>query len=342
MTISTISERAKKAHKEAIVIDMLMGLGEGESRKRYLTEMISAGITAVSTTVSLPGEDIANTISQIARFHNQIEYLDNALIAHSVADIEKAKEEGKAAGIIGLQSPETYEKNIDLLKVFHILGCRVMQVAYDYQNYLGSGCAEPVDHGLTDRGKRAVQEMNRLGMLIDTAHCGDNTTIDIAKASKYPIAISHATPGALIDIPRGKSDKAIKAVAERGGVYGQVYLAAYCAKKDKKGVRPTVSDWADLIDYLVNLAGIDHIGIGSDLVPFWTKADYERYWGVYGKILLPNQEVPPFEEKYTQGLESVGDIINITEELLRRGYSDDETKKLLGGNWLRLLKEVWK
>ena len=341
MTVKKISERTQRVHKEAVVIDMLVGLGPGDVKKLF-GELVDAEVTAVNLTIPVPHEDLLTTIERISRFYKEMEHAENAKIAYSVSDIENAKKEGKVAGIIGTQSTESFEGNLDLIRVHHMMGFRVIQLAYDVQNYLGAGCIERVDHGLTDRGKQAVKELNRLGILIDISHCGNNTTIDAAKASKDPIAVTHGTPGALVNIPRGQSDKVIKAVAERGGVFGQVVLAPYCERNDRMGVRPTLSDWVDLIDYLVDLAGIDHIGIGSDINPCWTKVDYDEFWKEYADVLMPTRKVPLFEKKYVEGLDGIPDLINITEELLKRGYSDDETKKLLGGNWLRLLKEVWK
>lgn len=217
-----------------------------------------------------------------------------------------------------------------------------MMPAYYRQNYLGAGCVEQVDHGLTDLGREAVEEWNRLGILIDVSHCGDKTAMDAARISKVPIAMTHTTPSTLVEMSRAKGDDSIKAVAEGGGVIGQVILSAFCEKRDKMGVRATLSDFVDLIDYLVNLAGTDHVGFGFDCLPFWTKTEWDspEHMSLASGLVYPHKE-PPFEQMYVEGFSTLSDIIKITEELVNRGYSDNDTKKILGGNWLRLLKEVW-
>ena len=194
---------------------------------------------------------------------------------------------------------------------------------------------------MTDRGIEAIKELNRLGILVDTSHCSDKTTIDAAQASKDPIAITHTTPGTLVDIPRARSDEAIKAVAERGGVMGQVIHTIFNETKDKMGAQPTLNGYVSMIDYLVNLVGINHVGLGLDLVPFWTESDYNRYFSIHGAMFVPHK-IRPFKDIYVEGFDDISDTIKITEELLKHGYSDDEIKKLLGGNWLRLLKQVWR
>jgi membrane dipeptidase len=341
MVSKEISERAQRVHKEAIVIDMLEALFPAR-RPEYFKTAVDVGVTAIQCTIPHISDELVGAITKTADFFKLLETVKDAQFVSAAADIEKAKKEGKLALIAGMQDAMPYERNLDLLRVFHKLGFRAMQVAYFQQNYLGSGCVEQVDHGLTDRGREAIKELNRLGILIDTSHCGDKTTIDAAQASKDPIAITHTTPGTLVDIPRARSDEAIKTVAEKGGVIGQVIWTPFCERKDRMGIQPTLSDFVDLIDYLANLVGIDHVGFGLDLVPFWKQEDYDAYMPIWGVKLIYPHKVPPFENTYVGGFKDISDTIKITEELLKRGYSEDDTKKVLGGNWLRLLKQVWK
>jgi len=336
MTAREVGGRAWRVHKEAIVIDMLEAMAPAID-VRYFKTLIDAGVTAVHATIPDVADDLPTATRKIARFYKAIE--GTARIAFSGADIEGAKEKGEAVIIAGMQESIPFEGDLDLIRVFHMLGVRVMQIAYFQQGYLGAGCAEKVDHGLTDRGRDAVKELDRLGILIDVSHCGDKTARDTAEASAKPIAITHSTPAGLVDHPRARSDATIRAVAERGGVMGITALTSFCERKDRVGANPTLSDFVGLIDYVVDLVGVGHVGLGSDLAPFWKKEEYEAWHKAFG-VMRGGRKARPFEERTVEGF-TISDTIKVTEELLRHGYSDDETKEVLGGNWLRLVKEVW-
>ncbi|MBA7659652.1 hypothetical protein ES703_67637 [subsurface metagenome] len=222
MTVKEISERASQVHKEATVIQFLdpvvvreEGVWKPEEIE-YFKTLVDAGVTAINAT-AVRHDDLAVAISRIAELYKAIEDTEKAIIPFTAADIDSAKEEGKVAVILGMQNPLPFEGDLNLLRVFYRLGLRITQLAYDRQSYLGAGGGESVDHGLTDQGREAVKELNRLGILIDVSHGGDQTAMDAAKASEYPIAITHATPSAIVVMRRGRSDEVIKAVAEKGG-----------------------------------------------------------------------------------------------------------------------------
>lgn len=338
MTAREVSGRAWRVHKEAIVIDMLEAMMPAID-VRYFGTLVEAGVTAVHATIPDVTDDLPTAIKNIAKFYKIMEGSPEAKIALSGTDIEKAKEEGKSVIIAGMQESIPFEGNLDIIRIFHMLGVRVMQIAYFQQGYLGAGCAERVDHGLTDRGREAIKELNRLGILIDVSHCGDRTARDTAEASVKPIAITHSIPASLVDHPRAKSDETIRAIAQKDGVMGLTILTSFCERKDKVGIEPTLSDFVGLIDYVVDLVGVSHVGLGSDLAPFWKKEEYEAWHKAFG-AMRGGRKARPFEERTVEGF-TISDTIKVTEELLKHGYSDDETKKVLGGNWLRLVKEVW-
>jgi membrane dipeptidase len=328
-------------HKEAIVIDMLEAVFPA-MELRYFKTLTDAGVTAIHATIPHVADDLPSAITKTAKLYKILEQAENVVLATSAADIEHAKKEGKVAIIAGMQDSIPFEKDLDLIRVFHKLGIRVVQLAYFKQNYLGAGCVERKDHGLSDLGVEAVRELNRLGILIDVSHCGEKTAMDAVEASKDPIAITHATPATLVELPRAKSDELIKAVAEKGGIIGQVIWSPFCERRDKMGIRPTVDDFIEIVTYLVNLVGVNHVGLGLDLVPFWTKKDYDEFMPKFGVELIRPHKPTSFEEKYVAGFDSISDIIKITEGLIKHGYSDEEVKKILGENWLRLFKKVWK
>jgi membrane dipeptidase len=340
MVAKEISEKARRVHQEAIIIDSLEALFPPRD-VGYFPKAVEAGVSAIQCTIPHITDDLVGAITKMAEFMKLVENEKKSLFVTSAADIEKAKREGKLGIIAGMQDAMPYERNLDLIRVFYELGFRAMQVAYFQQNYLGCGCVEKVDHGLTDRGREAIQEMNRLGILIDTSHCGDRTAREAAETSKGPIAITHTTPGGLVDIPRARSDETIKAVAKKGGVIGQVIWTAFCERKGKTDVRPTISDYVDMLEYVIKLVGVDHVGLGLDLVPFWTKEDYDPFMKSHGTALTYPHKPNPFGQHLVDGFNDISDTIRITEELVKRKYSDEDIKKILGGNWLKLFRQVW-
>jgi len=303
--------------------------------------LLDAGVTAVNATIPYVTDDFPAAVKKVAKFYKAIEGVENAKIAFTATDIKSAKKEGKVAIIVGMQESKPFEEDLDLIIVFYKLGVRVIQLAYYLQNYLGAGCGEQVDHGLTDLGREAIKELNRLGILIDVSHCGDKTAMDAAEYSEQPIAITHATPATLVEMRRAKSDDTIKTITEKGGVIGQVGMQTFCEKRDKMNMRATLSDYVDIIDYLVDLVGIDHVGLGLDLTPFWTRQGYNAFGKGFAFLTHPHKR-PPLEERYVEGLNGISDAIRITEELLTHGYTDDDVRKIIGDNWLRLLTKVEK
>lgn len=337
---NNVSGRTKNIFEKGLVIDMLEATIP-EMRAEYFDTLLNAGINTLHITVPYMTDDLPASIEKMAKFHKLMDYVDKAKIIQTAEDILNAKKEGKVGVIIGMQDSIPFERNLDLIRIFKMLGVSVMQIAYTRQNYLGAGCGATVDNGLTETGEMAVKELNRLGVLIDVSHCGNTTAFEVAKLSKKPIAITHATPSALVKIPRGKSDETLKAVASKGGVIGQVVLAPFCEMDNRIGTRPSLKDYIEIIDYLVKLVGVKHVGIGTDVEPFWTREDYDSYWKIFRKALIYPREVPPYEKRYVEGFIDILDIWKIADELFKKGYSEDDVKAIMGGNWFRLLKEVW-
>jgi membrane dipeptidase len=250
------------------------------------------------------------------------------------SDIAKAKQERRVAVIMGLQNSEHF-RSVGDVKRFHQLGQRCSQLTYNSQNLIGSGCTDRVDGGVSDYGAQIVAEMNKVGMLIDVSHCGDRTTLDAITLSKQPIAITHSNCRAINNHPRLKTDEAIMALAKRSGVMGITGVRNFV-----RGREPTtVAHMVDHIDHVVKLAGIDHVGIGSDS-------------DLYGYDDMPSDQLEELRGSYkasyafrgkldTDGFDSPMRYYNLTEELVRRRYSNAEIRAILGGNFERLLKQVW-
>jgi len=355
MKVAEISERAQRVHKEAIVVDGVQAwrlpeleyLSPEENIERWrnvLKKVIKGGFTAINMTVTKREQDPGEAALETAKFLKQVEGCpEEAKIAVTAADIENAKREGKVALIMGMQGCRAYEDDLDLIRIFYKLGYRILQPSYSKQTYLSSGCAEPVDSGLTRLGKEYVKELNRLGILLDVTHCSDKTVIEAAELSKAPIALTHSCSRTFLEHLRARSDEAIKAVADKGGVIGQNFERPFCESKEKRGRRPTISDITDLVDYLVKLVGVDHVGFATDWCPFWTAEG--KQWAIwmqkFADMVYPYTYYHSWDEMWPEAFgKDMAGIVAFTEELLRRGYSESETKKIIGGNWLRLIKEV--
>jgi membrane dipeptidase len=178
--------------------------------------------------------------------------------------------------------------------------------------------------------------MNRLGVLIDLSHTGYQTSREVIEASDYPVAFTHANPSALKNVPRNRPDELIRILADKGGFIGVSPYAAFC--KSKPGRRPTLDDFLDQVDYVVQLVGGGHVGIGTDKFEGKTREEYLlEVQSRYSKLI----DVP-FEHRHVEGFSHISDFSRITDGLLSRGYSDEECAGILGGNFFSLLKQVWK
>ena len=322
---------AAELHRESIIID---GLNASNFYDPRIYERLSqGGITAVNATIAAwhnPTETIktiGDMFADFRRFSNLITPVRQA------SDIQQAKATNRVGVILGFQDTAPIEDNLRLLAVYHALGVRIIQLTYNHTNRVGSGNLVPNDQGLTAFGREVIGEMNRLGILVDVSHCGPQTTLDAIEASPKPIAFTHANPIVRCSHPRNKTDDALKRLAAKGGVVGVVVFPPMLTCSGAA----TLDDYVATIDYLVNLIGIDHVGIGPDFMEEMTpEVSAQALKGMSPQALAQFQTVKP-----TVGFESISVCANVTAALLAHGYSVDDVKKIMGGNWLRLYSEVW-
>jgi membrane dipeptidase len=235
---------------------------------------------------------------------------------------------------MGIQNSEHFHDPKDV-KRFYQLGQRCSQLTYNSQNYLGTGGTDRVDGGVTDFGVEIIKAMNEVGMLIDVSHCGDRTTLDAIELSAKPIAITHSNCRALNNHPRLKTDEAITRLAARGGVMGITGVRNFVRDREPT----TVEHVVDHIDHVVKLAGIEHVGIGtdSDLNGYDDMPEEQRK-----QLMAMYKSSYAFRDKLdTDGFDHPQKIFDLTEALIRRGYSDDNISAVLGGNFRRLLGATW-
>ncbi|MBZ9540319.1 dipeptidase [Modicisalibacter tunisiensis] len=317
-------------HDDAIVID---GLIIAKWNRELFEDMRKGGLTAANCTVSV-WEGFQATVDNIVR--------TNALMAESsdlvrpvrtTADITRAKEEGKTGIIYGFQNAHAFEDQIGYVEVFKQLGVGIVQMCYNTQNLVGTGCYER-DGGLSGFGHEIVAEMNRVGIMCDLSHVGEKTSREVIEASGKPVCYSHCLPAGLKDHPRNKSDEELRFIAEHGGFVGVTMFTPFL----RAGVDATVDDYVEAIEYVMNIVGEDAIGIGTDFTQGhgpdffeWLTHDkgYARRLTNFGKIINP------------EGIRTIGEFPNLTEALSRRGFSEAQVRKIMGENWVRVLRDVW-
>jgi membrane dipeptidase len=261
---------------------------------------------------------------QIDLVHRMIErYPDDLALALSADDVERIVKEGKIASLIGIEGGVAIEEDLAQLRAFYQLGARYMTLTHNTTlSWADAATGKPTHGGLTTWGERVVREMNRLGMLVDISHVSAETMADVLRVSRAPVIASHSSAFALCPSPRNVPDDILKLVTSNGGVVMVNFFSGFIVPRSAdaprapgKRARGTVADVANHIDHIVKVAGIDHVGIGSDF-------DGITSWPV--------------------GLEDVSCYPRLTEELLRRGYSDSDVHKILGGNVLRAFREAGK
>ncbi|PJJ63814.1 dipeptidase [Compostimonas suwonensis] len=263
---------------------------------------------------------------------------DHIVLATSVADIHAARTRGQLALIAGFECATMIENELDRIDILYGFGLRQMGIAYSQTNMLGSGLSEEGDGGLTMFGKRAVHRMNQLGILIDISHSGDKTSLDTIAHSEVPVMITHAGARSVWPIARMKPDEVITACAERGGLIG--LEAAPNTTISAAHPKHTLDSVMDHFSYCVDLVGIDHVAFGPDTMFGDHMAVHRAYANNYAK----NQDHHPDHEpiEYVDGLENPGEnFTNITGWLVKHGYSDEDIAKVLGGNIMRVLDQVW-
>jgi membrane dipeptidase len=318
-------------HRRAIVFD---GLVVSNFNRRVFEDMAAGGITAANCTCCI-WEDFEATALNVARWKRWIgENSDLLMQASSVADIRRAKENGKVGIVLGWQNSSGYGDNLDYVPFFAELGVRIVQLTYNTANSVGCGCYESRDGGLTDFGRDLIEAMNRAGVLVDLSHVGPNTSRDAIEASKKPVAYSHCAPAGLKEHPRNKSDQQIRFIADRGGFVGVTMFPAFLAR----GAASSVEDYVDAIDHVLNIAGEEQVGVGTDMTQEQPPAFFDWITRDKGN----GRRLVEFGEALElDGFRRLRDFPNLTAAMERRGWPEARIERVLGGNWLRLLGEVW-
>jgi membrane dipeptidase len=304
----------------------------------HYKKFVDSGISVFHPAIGLGGLDPFQTaLLFFAGWNAFLAGNDERLMrVDSAADFARAKRQHKIGALLGLQNSVHFRRPDDV-DFFYGQGQRVSQLTYNSRNMIGNGSTERHDEGLSDFGVSIVERMNKVGMAVDVSHCGDRTTLDAFEASKRPVLITHSNCRALVPgHPRDKADEAIVAMGKSGGVMGITGVRMFVRDRE-----PTTIEHAlDHFDHVAKLVGPEHLGVGSDIdldgyddmSPEANKQLRAGYKGSYG-----------FREKIDiEGLDHPRRMFDLTDGLIRRKYTDTQIEGILGGNFQRVLTEIWK
>ncbi len=323
--------RPSDLHAQATVVD---GLQINNWSAEVLRELRAGGIHGVNATCAV-WEGPTETLRLIGDWCQlQAAHPDLLRLVTSTQEIRQAKEDGPVGVLLGFQNTSPFADDYRMVEVFHRLGVRIAQLTYNNQNMVGGACYEKVDAGLTRFGEVIIAEMNRVGMLVDLSHVGNQTCLDAIAASAGPVAITHSNPTWFVDSPRNKPDEVISALVERGGVIGCCLYPNVIG-----GAKTTLEDFCKMVARLCEQVGVHHVGLGSDCTQDWGQ-DYVAYLRD-GRWRPTDASNPPQWPQWPTWFTGPADLPNVTEGLMAVGLSEDEVTAIIGGNWLRLFDEVF-
>jgi membrane dipeptidase len=338
---------AWKGYDAAIVIDGLGGPGSLASEPdapftaAHIKAVRDSGITCAHTTVGSVGSSPSDTayieaVRNILWYEREIDNNPQTLMRiRTAADITKAKRASRN-GVM-------FENDLSRLDDFHRLGVRVIQPTYNRRNLLGDGCLEAANAGLSKAGVEAVERMNELGILVDLSHCGRRTAADAIRASKRPVAFTHTGSAAVADHPRNRTDEELRAVADKGGVSGIYFMPYLC-----DGKQPTSADIIRHLEHMIDVAGEDHVSIGTDGNISEEVLD-QGYKDAFAKntrerkaagIAAPGETEDGY--LFASDLNTPRRFEVLAGMLAQRGHSEKRIEKILGANLMRVFGETWK
>ena len=298
----------------------------------------ASNLDAVHVTISYH-EQFRDTVSNFEQWNKWFEKYPSLIMpAFYAEDVEIAKKQRKTAVIFGFQNPSPIEDDIGLVEILHRLGGRFMQLSYNNQSLLATGCYEENDPGITRMGKEVIKEMNRVGMVVDMSHSSERSTFEAIELSSRPIVISHANPSFWHPAKRNKSDQILRNLSENKGMLGFSLYPHHLNNSSQC----SLEDFCLMIARTADLIGIDHIGFGSDLcqdqpdsIVEWMRVGKWTKEIDYGEGSASNPGFPDMPKWFRDNR----DWNNIIEGLKKHGFSNDEINKIKGENWLSFFRK---
>ena len=320
--------------KTPIIID---GLQYNNWSEDIFRQMNEGGVSAVHVTICYH-EDFQEMVENVIAWNRLFEeYSDLIFQGRSSDDVLKGADEGRTAIIFGFQNCSPIEDNIGLVEICHQLGVRFMQLSYNNQSLLATGCYEEDDPGITRMGRQVISEMNRVGLVVDMSHSAARSTLEAIEISSRPIAITHANPLFWCDALRNKSDDVLKALAESGGILGFSMYPHHLKNKSAC----LLEEFCEMIARTAEMIGVERIGMGSDLcqnqpdrVVEWMRNGTWSTDRDFGEGSANSAGFPEQPEWFRDNR----DFINIFSCLRRKGFSENEVKRIAGLNWLEFFE----
>ena len=317
---------------------LIDGLQYANWSEKIFAQMREGGVDAVHVTITYH-ETFRETVLNISQWNRWFErHPDLICQGRTAQDVQRARDTGRTAIFFGAQNPSCIEDDIGLVEVLHTLGLRFMQLTYNNQSLLATGCYEEDDSGLTRMGRAVVTEMNRVGMVVDMSHSAERSTLEVIEHSTRPIAITHANPHDWHPALRNKSDTVLRALGQSGGMLGFSVYPHHL----KGGSACTLSDFCEMVARTADLMGIDHIGIGTDLcqdqpdsIVEWMRTGRWTKQIDFGEGSAAAPGFPPMPAWFKDNR----DFGRIAEGLSATGMSEDDIAAVMGGNWLRFFEE---
>lgn len=296
-------------------------------------QMREGGVSVAHVTVAYH-ENFRDTVDLLVGWNRLLRRHDDLIaFAGSRAEIDKVAESGRTAIVFGVQNPSPIESDIGLIEVIHRLGIRFMQLSYNNQSLLCGGWTEREDCGLTNMGREAIREMNRIGMVIDMSHSAERSTLEAIEHSARPVTVSHANPSAWKATRRNKSDKVLDALARSGGMLG---LSLYSGHL-RDGAATTLESFCEMVARLADRIGVDHIGLGSDLCQ--DQPPSVLSWMRDGRWRFPaDAPAEPFPQQ-PDWFRSNLDFVNVRHGLHKAGFGQDDVEKVMWRNWLDFMSQ---
>ena len=306
--------------------------------EKIFQQMQEGGVCAVHVTIAYH-EMFRETVANVEAWNRWFKRFPE-LIFHGRTgdDVRRAKIEGRTAIFFGFQNPSPIEDDIGLVEIWHALGARFMQLTYNNQSLLATGCYEAEDPGVTRMGRQVIKEMNRVGLVVDMSHSAERSTLEAIEVSERPIAITHANPDFWHPARRNKSDAVLRALGQSGGMLGFSMYPHHL--KDKSDC--TLASFCEMIARTADLMGVDNIGLGSDLcqdqpdsVVEWMRVGRWSKEIDYGEGSAGDAGFPPMPDWF----EDNRHFGNIAAGLIAHGFSEADTSAVMGENWLRFYDE---
>ena len=328
--------------ERALTID---GLNCAAVSREQVARTLAGGVSAVNLTCMSPFLKLADSLVELESNCAKIDAMsDVATVVTSVADIERAHQDGRLGFILGTQNSMMVEDDPGLLATLKRLGVRILQPTYNEENAFGYGAPfeGDADKGMKPRGHEWIEEMTRLGLIIDLSHCGHRTTSDYLAAARGPMVVSHGNAFAVCSSLRNKTDEHVRAIAATGGLIGTVMWSP-AVRHDQ---RPTLDDYLNHIDHQIKVGGIDHVAFASDITEGQAPSPekWDKSYGPNGYSRNITGVLGPwyvYENRLNVDFQSLSHTPRIWDGMKKRGYTEADIDKVRSGNWLRVMKDVW-